>query len=317
MVKMPLVTIVIPVFNGTNYMNQAIDSALNQTYKNIEILVVNDGSRDNGASAAIARSYGEKIKYLEKENGGVSTALMLAISQMNGEYFSWLSHDDLYEPQHIESQVEVLNKNKGSDCVISSTKMYMEFTKTLIKDPVRFSIFPKTPAPVSSFISWYYACSILVNKKFFEEYYQFATKYRIVQDLPYTFYVLYYANVAFNRSDFSIRRDHDNTMKQKEIQVIFKREYTELLTDLINTYGFTFFISNQSKKYNKFYLIFLYHQFIVNDMGGLKHLFESRISDRMPMLRPFKTAIPFILKLMYAATNLTNRIYRRIMIITH
>jgi hypothetical protein len=239
MADAPLVTIVIPVYNGTNYMAQAIDSALNQSYKNIEIIVVNDGSRDNGATAAIARRYDEKIRYVEKENGGVSTALMLAISLMKGEYFSWLSHDDLYEPQHIQSQVNVLNKNTEADCVISRTKMYQEFEKTLIEDQMRFSIFPKIAAPVSSFTSWYYACSILVHKSFFEKYYQFASKYRIVQDLPYTFSVLYYTNVAFNEANFSIRRDHDNTIKQKEIQVLFKKEYEELLTELIRIYGFT------------------------------------------------------------------------------
>jgi len=65
----PLVSIVIPVFNGANYMRQAIDSALAQTYRNTEIIVVNDGSEDNGQTEAIARSYGERIRFISKENG--------------------------------------------------------------------------------------------------------------------------------------------------------------------------------------------------------------------------------------------------------
>ena len=81
----PLVSIVIPVYNGAEYMREAIDSALAQTYKNIEVIVVNDGSKDN--TDEIARSYGEKIRYFKKENGGVSTALNLAIQNMQGEYF--------------------------------------------------------------------------------------------------------------------------------------------------------------------------------------------------------------------------------------
>ncbi len=58
----PLVSIVIPVYNGSNYLREAIDSALAQTYDNIEILVINDGSNDNGATEAIAKSYGDKIR---------------------------------------------------------------------------------------------------------------------------------------------------------------------------------------------------------------------------------------------------------------
>ena len=106
----PLVSIVIPVYNGSNFLQQAIDSALNQTYKNIEIIVVNDGSRDDGATEQIALSYGDKIRYFSKENGGVSTALNMGIANMKGEYFSWLSHDDMYKPEKIEKQIEAINQ---------------------------------------------------------------------------------------------------------------------------------------------------------------------------------------------------------------
>ncbi|MDO5394131.1 MAG: glycosyltransferase family A protein, partial [Mycoplasmatota bacterium] len=104
------VTLVIPVYNGSNYLKDAIDSALAQTYKNLEILVVNDGSNDEGKTRDIALSYGDKIKYYEKENGGVSTALNLAIKEMTGDYLSWLSHDDMYYPNKIERQIEELEK---------------------------------------------------------------------------------------------------------------------------------------------------------------------------------------------------------------
>ena len=85
---MPLVSIIIPVYNGSNYLAEAIDSALNQTYDNCEIIVINDGSNDNGATERIAKSYGNKIKYYSKENGGVASALNFGINMMEGEYFS-------------------------------------------------------------------------------------------------------------------------------------------------------------------------------------------------------------------------------------
>ena len=105
----PKVSIIIPIYNGANYMREAIDSALAQTYQNTEIIVVNDGSCDNGETDRIALTYGDKIQYIKKENGGVSSALNLGIRSMTGEYFSWLSHDDVYGPEKIKHQIESLS----------------------------------------------------------------------------------------------------------------------------------------------------------------------------------------------------------------
>jgi glycosyltransferase involved in cell wall biosynthesis len=125
----PKVSIVIPVYNGSNYLKEAIDSALAQTYKNIEIIVVNDGSTDNGATEKIAKSYGKKIRYYSKENGGVATALNLGIEKMKGEYFSWLSHDDLYYPDKVEKQIRFL---RG----IQFKKVFLYANYSLLKDGV-------------------------------------------------------------------------------------------------------------------------------------------------------------------------------------
>ena len=125
----PLVSIVIPVYNGSNFLKKAIDSALAQTYKNIEILVVNDGSADNNDTERVALSYGDKIRYFYKENGGVSSALNLGIREMKGDYFSWLSHDDEYAPTKIEKQIEQLKF--GADIIVSSECQINENSKVI------------------------------------------------------------------------------------------------------------------------------------------------------------------------------------------
>src|SRR5262245_23646462 len=107
----PLVSIVIPVFNGADFLRQAIDSALAQTYPRVEVLVINDGSRDDGATERIVLSYGDRIRYFEKQNGGVASALNLGIEQMRGEYFSWLSHDDVYLQEKIANQIAWLGEH--------------------------------------------------------------------------------------------------------------------------------------------------------------------------------------------------------------
>ena len=116
----PLVSIVIPVYNGADYLAEAIDSAIAQTYSNIEIIVVNDGSTDDGATERVARAYGNRIKYYSKPNGGVATALNYAIKRMNGDYFSWLSHDDVYLPEKVERQIKKLEELDGEMVILYS-----------------------------------------------------------------------------------------------------------------------------------------------------------------------------------------------------
>jgi glycosyltransferase involved in cell wall biosynthesis len=108
----PLVTVVIPVYNGTNYLREAIESALTQTYQNTEVIVVNDGSTDDGGTRNIALSYGERIRYFEKKNGGVASAINYGICQAKGSYIAWLSHDDCFLPEKLASQVYLLQEFK-------------------------------------------------------------------------------------------------------------------------------------------------------------------------------------------------------------
>lgn len=104
--KNGLVSVIIPTYNGARYLKYAIDSALNQTYKNIEIIVVNDGSTDNGKTDKIIEKYKGQVKYIKKENGGVSTALNLGIQKASGYFINWLSHDDELKPNSIEERLK-------------------------------------------------------------------------------------------------------------------------------------------------------------------------------------------------------------------
>lgn len=116
----PLISVLIPVYNGSNYLEEALESVLKQTYSNYEIIVVNDGSNDEGKTKKIALKYENKIRYFEKENGGVASALNYGISKANGDYISWLSHDDIYNENKLLKQVEVLNKLKKKETILFS-----------------------------------------------------------------------------------------------------------------------------------------------------------------------------------------------------
>jgi glycosyltransferase involved in cell wall biosynthesis len=106
--ELPLVSVIIPNYNYANFVCESIDSVLSQTYKNIEIIVVDDGSEDN--SKEILKNYGNQIKVVFQKNAGVSAARNNGVKESKGDYLAFLDSDDIWLPEKIEKQVEVFQK---------------------------------------------------------------------------------------------------------------------------------------------------------------------------------------------------------------
>ncbi len=103
-----LVSIVIPAFNASRTLAQTLDSILDQTYRNIEIIVVNDGSTD--ATADVLKSYGDLVHSIHQPNGGLANARNTGCRSARGEYIALMDADDLCVPERIAIQVEVMGK---------------------------------------------------------------------------------------------------------------------------------------------------------------------------------------------------------------
>ncbi len=120
------VSIIIPCYNQGKYVSDAINSALKQTYNDIEIVVFNDGSTDN--SAEIIKSFADKYNNIlffdEKENKGVINARNMAIEAANGEYILPLDADDTIEPTYIEKAVKILKENPNVGIVYCDARMF-------------------------------------------------------------------------------------------------------------------------------------------------------------------------------------------------
>lgn len=163
----PLVSIVIPVYNGANYLREAIDSALGQTYPNVEIIVINDGSTDGGRTADIALSFGNRIRYIEKANGGVATALNSGIREMRGEFFSWLSHDDVYYAEKISRQIATFSETEDDKTILHCNYDVIDHASQIVGRGA-IDNFALNNAILSIVGTYVNGCSMLVPKTAFE-----------------------------------------------------------------------------------------------------------------------------------------------------
>lgn len=255
--KRPLVSIIIPVYNGSNYLRQAIDSALNQTYDRIEIVVVNDGSCDNGATETIARSYGDKIRYFEKLNGGVSSALNLGIANMRGDYFSWLSHDDLYESDKIERQVEALQNVDGKTLICcdyaqidAEGKLLNGFKPAISFRPGRIYTWQETLKGLLQ-KSVVHGCGLLIPKSAFDSCGGFDESLRFLQDtvMWYTIFLRGYSLLC--TSDVSVKgRIHGNQLTQTS-QELFRKDCAAVSDYLVREF---LAVSNREYNFLRWYL---------------------------------------------------------------
>ena len=261
--NLPLVSIIIPVYNGANYLNEAIDSAISQTYENIEVIVVNDGSDDNGATEKIALSYGGKIRYFYKENGGVSSALNLGIREMKGEYFSWLSHDDKYTPDKIKNQVELLNEHDGKVVVVCATQLVDKNLNLLNKIKFKHNIH-------NASVTWQEGlkkilladslngCALLIPKIALEENGLFNESLRYSQDfLMWIKILLHKYKLVYSDKKDALLRVHDKQLTQTG-RSCFHHD-SVIIGDLL----LEDLAQNSSKEYN-----FLYYFAVCNAKYG-------------------------------------------------
>src|SRR2546423_2509544 len=103
----PTVSVILPVYNGENYVREAVESVLGQTLRDFELIVVDDGSKDS--TPDIMRGCDDaRVRYVRQENTGVAGAFNHGIRLARGRYISWLSHDDRFMPEKLERQVGAL-----------------------------------------------------------------------------------------------------------------------------------------------------------------------------------------------------------------
>lgn len=174
------VSVVIPAYNAQEYLQQAIESVLAQTYRHYEILVVDDGSTDD--TAVIAQRFGEAVRYIYQPNRGLSAARNTAIRHASADTIALLDADDLWEPTFLATMVPYLERHPDAAAVYCGFR-YIDSTGQIVGVPIMRVVPPA--AFYQTLIcegNWLAPCSVLFRKGLAETVGLFDESLRAVED---------------------------------------------------------------------------------------------------------------------------------------
>ena len=231
----PLVSVIIPFYNCP-YVDQAIESVLKQTYPNIEIIVVNDGSTRN---TNLLTQYLSKMIYLEQKNKGVAAALNQGIKKAKGEYIVWLSSDDLFHRNKIKLQVKYM-KRKNSLISFTDFNLIDEHSN-LIKKNVSKNYLNDSEVLRTFLVSCpINGCTVMMSKEIISSVGYFNEKLKYAQDYEYwirvaLLYPIHYFPVSLtNYRTHHLMGSVIHRKEQMEEFNIVKDKYSQAIRSLLS-----------------------------------------------------------------------------------
>ncbi len=215
---MEKVSIIIPLYNQKNYVTQAIESGLNQTYPNIEIIVVNDGSLDN--PFFVLRNYEGRVTILNQKNKGLASARNAGIKRASGDYVQFLDADDLLHKDKIRLQLGFsnLDDNAVSYCEVTQHNQHLQHLYLRYIGEVQdmfshlYNFWHPYPLPIHS---------LLFNKEIFTKFGFFDEELYANEDRHYLSR-LALSGVIFDYFPFTggVRRRHSGNMNNNKFHMI-------------------------------------------------------------------------------------------------
>jgi len=122
--RSPSVSVIIPAYNCARYIGETLDSVFAQTYRDFEVIVVNDGSPDSEVLETVLRPYFDRVVYLKQENRGPAAARNLGIQRARGEYIAFLDSDDCWLPEYLAVQMGVFEITPAPDMVSADAELF-------------------------------------------------------------------------------------------------------------------------------------------------------------------------------------------------
>ncbi|GAA0434813.1 glycosyltransferase [Lentibacillus halophilus] len=251
----PLVTVFIPVYNAQNYIESSLNSIINQSYKKLDILVIDDGSSDNTLEILKAfRSQDNRIRILENENNkGIPYTRNRGLNNAKGEYLAVMDADDIAFTDRIKEQVSFMEIYKNIDVVgcnfIELGKKLFYKKKSKFYDPEELKIRLLFASPIANPSSMIRMSTIKYNNIKYDE------NYFVAQDYDFWFKISKVGNFAIvPKFLMKYRVDHNNISNQtrKNKALARRKVIQEIHTKKLNYYGFKL----DEKAYREFLFFF-------------------------------------------------------------
>ncbi|MCU4158053.1 glycosyltransferase family 2 protein [Carboxylicivirga sp. A043] len=229
----PLVSVIIPNYNRENYIEQCMQSVVEQSYRPIELIIVDDGSSDN--SIGVIKAFQSKfkdttgfdIKLLEQRNSGAPRARNYGFEQSNGEFIMWLDSDDLLLPHKIESQINAFTKE--TDVVYSRAQFFNETPDKLMDE-----YWGRAPQGNSSDyfeFPWQTMCA-LYKRSAIQKYGMWKEHITFNQDWEFSMRYLILSSTFFLDNISSLFRQHEGDRIGKKISIDKIKSLSTILFDI-------------------------------------------------------------------------------------
>lgn len=210
-----LVSVVIPTYNRAGLIAQSIQSALAQTYRNLEIIVVDDGSTDN--TKEVVAAFGPAVQYFYKTNSGPAGTRNVGIQKARGEFVAFLDSDDLWEPDKIEKQLRCFQENPRA-AMVSSNFRLIDGHGRAIKDPGSEPGYQPSDFIIKDMLRVRFPFAtpaFLIRKAIFEKIGVFNEKLRISEDLDLLIRIGVNYQVGYVDEVLVSVRMHDNHLMRE------------------------------------------------------------------------------------------------------
>lgn len=238
--KKPLVTVFTPVYNCGEYLQETIESVLNQTFTDFEYLLVDDCSTDN--SVAIIEQFSDpRIRLIKnRENKGISYNRNLGIEKSNGKYLAMLDGDDIALDTRLEKQIEFLERNPDYG-ILGTSVINMDSSGTPFNQDIQFGIPDEQIPSRMLFNNYIYTSSATINKNYLTDDLRFKEEFVVAEDYELWIRLIRNCKIGIIREKLIKYRIHDSSISNQKKQlmidterILIERQLNELNCELTN-----------------------------------------------------------------------------------